>query len=262
MKALIISDEENFIKTLNRFFQSHGADTIIYKWLLKALDNIEEIRPDVIVLSSSEYPRHWKTLVQFVKSGIGGDKVDIFLYEPNPVSDEDKEKIKLLGITGVFESLDDESLKVICPIFGEFISRVGEAAETEDVGVACDVAETEDVAEINEATETEDVETDSCDEAGAYEAAETEDTAEACDETEVCDALIFTHPLSKAFITGKIDSQNDNFIHFTADFDEQIKELKKGMISSATFYCGDDCTTVPVQINSIENEKIFLEVKV
>ncbi|MCR4953549.1 MAG: hypothetical protein K6A43_05685 [Treponema sp.] len=213
MKALIISDEENFIKKMDSFFQSHGADTIIYKWLLKALDNIEEIRPDVIVLSSSEYPRHWKTLVQFVKSGIGGDKVDIFLYEPNPVSDEDKEKIKLLGITGVFESLDKESLKVICPIFGEFISRVGGATETEDVTVACDT-------------------------------------------------LIFTHPLSMAFVTGKVDSKDDNFIHFTADFDEQTKELKQGMNSFATFYCGDYCTTVPVQINSIEKENIYLEVKV
>ncbi len=240
MKALIISDEENFIKTLNRFFQSHGADTIIYKWLLKALDNIEEIRPDVIVLSSSEYPRHWKTLVQFVKSGIGGDKVDIFLYEPNPVSDEDKEKIKLLGITGVFESLDDESLKVICPIFGEFISRVGEAAETEDVTVACDVAEI------------------------VPSSPKVEDTVEAKVESlpAPSDSLIFTHPLSMAFVTGKIDSKDDNFIHFTADFEEQIKELKQGMISFATFYCGDDCTTAQVQINSIENEKICLEVKV
>ena len=86
MKALIISEEEKVYSTLNDILIKADYDTIIYKWLLKALDNIEEIRPDLIVVSSSEYPRHWKTLVQFVKSGIGGDDIDIYLYEPNPIS--------------------------------------------------------------------------------------------------------------------------------------------------------------------------------
>ena len=106
MKALIISEDENVYSVLNSVLQKAGYDTIIYKWLLKALDNIEEIQPDCIVVSSSEYPRHWKTLVQFVKSGIGGDNVDIYLYEPNPISQEDQEKAKILGITGYFESLE------------------------------------------------------------------------------------------------------------------------------------------------------------
>lgn len=201
MKALIISDEKTFIDCMDSFFQSHGADTIIYKWLLKAIDNIEEIRPNVIVLSSAEYPRHWKTLVQFVKSGIGGDNVDIFLYEPNQVSEEDKEKIKLLGITGVFTSLEQESLKIICPIFGEFISKQKES-----------------------------------------------------------DSLIFSHPLSMAFLTGKIDSKEENLIYFTADFEQQLKDIKQGMNTFATLQYEDDCTTVPVQINSIENDKICFEV--
>lgn len=115
MKALIISDDENFISTLDDFFHKYSIDTIIYKWLLKALDNIEEIHPDIIVLSANEYPRHWKTLVQFVKSGIGGDDVSIFLYEQGDIPSEDIEKIKLLGINGVFKALDETSLEIIKP---------------------------------------------------------------------------------------------------------------------------------------------------
>ena len=113
MKALIISEDENVYTTLNDKLSKAGYDTIIYKWLLKALDNIEEIRPDLIVVSSSEYPRHWKTLVQFVKSGIGGDDVQIYLYEPNPISDEDQEKAKILGITGYFDKLEDFPIKAV-----------------------------------------------------------------------------------------------------------------------------------------------------
>ena len=111
MKALIISEDEKVYSVLNSVLQKAGYETIIYKWLLKALDNIEEIRPDCIVVSSSEYPRHWKTLVQFVKSGIGGDDVEIYLYEPNPMSDEDEEKARVLGITDYFTELDTAVLE-------------------------------------------------------------------------------------------------------------------------------------------------------
>ena len=107
MKALIISEDESVYTTLDNILKKASYDTIIYKWLLKALDNIEEIRPDLIVVSSSEYPRHWKTLVQFVKSGIGGDDIQIYLYEPNPISAEDEEKAKILGVTGCFSKFEE-----------------------------------------------------------------------------------------------------------------------------------------------------------
>ena len=54
MKALIISEDESVYSTLDNILKKASYDTIIYKWLLKALDNIEEIRPDLIVVSSSE----------------------------------------------------------------------------------------------------------------------------------------------------------------------------------------------------------------
>ena len=122
MKALIISEDENVYSTLDEILKNASYDTIIYKWLLKALDNIEEIRPDLIVVSSSEYPRHWKTLVQFVKSGIGGDDVQIYLYEPTPVSEEDEEKAKILGVTGCFSEFDE---------FGKMVLRQAQESHEE-----------------------------------------------------------------------------------------------------------------------------------
>ena len=74
MKAIIISDDSKTIEVLDKVLVEHNFDTIIYRWLLKALDNIEEIRPDLVIVSVSEYPRHWKTLTQFVASGIGGER--------------------------------------------------------------------------------------------------------------------------------------------------------------------------------------------
>lgn len=111
MKALIISDKQEIIDTVKYFLSEKNYDIIIYRWLLKALDNIEEIQPDLIILSSSEYPRHWKTLASFVQSGIGGNAVRLFLYEPEPLNEDDKNKAEKLGIEGFLDSLSSDQLE-------------------------------------------------------------------------------------------------------------------------------------------------------
>ena len=44
MKALVVADDEKAINNISQVLKSAGYDPIVYKWLLKALDNIEEIR--------------------------------------------------------------------------------------------------------------------------------------------------------------------------------------------------------------------------
>ena len=105
MKALIITEDTILSSKINALAEKYGVDTIIYKWFMKALDNIEEIQPDVIVLSAMEYPRHWKTLAGFVQSGIGGNDVKMYLYDTEPLSGEDTKKANDLGVQ-FFE--DDE----------------------------------------------------------------------------------------------------------------------------------------------------------
>ena len=68
MKALVISDREEIINHVTPLLKEKGFDLIHYRWIIKALDNIEEIQPDIIVLSAMEYPRHWKTLAGFVQA--------------------------------------------------------------------------------------------------------------------------------------------------------------------------------------------------
>ncbi len=113
MKALIISDDEYVINHLQSLLKSLNFDLITYKWLLKALDNIEEIQPDLIFVSANEYPRHWKTLVQFVKSGIGGKNIAIYLYNSTALSDDDNKKALSLGINGILLSFEKENIEEI-----------------------------------------------------------------------------------------------------------------------------------------------------
>lgn len=111
MKALIISDDEFVINKLKETLHSIGYDTIVYKWLLKALDNVEEIAPDLSIISVPDYPRHWKTFAQFVQSGIGGTKSNLILYTPEELSSEEKNKVEQLGILGSITSIEDSELE-------------------------------------------------------------------------------------------------------------------------------------------------------
>ncbi len=106
MKALVVCDDAEVIAQLDTALQQYGIDTILYRWLLKALDNIEEISPDFTIISASDYPRHWKTLSQFINSGIGRAANKIILYTPESLPPEERKKADALGILGCFSSLD------------------------------------------------------------------------------------------------------------------------------------------------------------
>ena len=207
MKALIISEEQNVYSTLNDILIKADYDTIIYKWLLKALDNIEEIRPDLIVVSSSEYPRHWKTLVQFVKSGIGGDDIDIYLYEPNPISDEDEEKAKVLGVTGCFNKFE-EFENLIKPEVS-----IKEEAAIPNTG-----------------------------------------------------HFMFTHPISKKFISGKFFDYNGKTLSCTFYNASDLDTIKDGMeVPSFSFFDSQKTRTAQVLLKSImkvNSSNIFVVVEI
>lgn len=140
MKAVIISDKQDVIKLLQKRLESEGFDVIIYRWLLKALDNIEEIRPDYIILSAEEYPRHWKTLASFVQSGIGGNDVRFCLYNDEILNAEDKQKAEQLGVEFYSEQkevpeveetteVEEELVPTVETVFTENEQKVEEIAK-------------------------------------------------------------------------------------------------------------------------------------
>ena len=228
MKALIISEDQKVYDTLNRTLQNAGYDTIIYKWLLKALDNIEEIRPDCIVVSSSEYPRHWKTLVQFVKSGIGGDDVQVYLYEPNPMSSEDEGKARILGITDYFTSLESTDLE---KIFGKK-ENVQEETEPAAETVPADetVPTVENVPTVDSVIPSDE------------KAQEKTDTGH----------FMFTHPVTHKFVAGKYFDYNGKTMSCTFQDFNDSKSLSSDMrIEYFTFFDSKSTKNASVIVHDI-----------
>lgn len=155
MKALLISDDQNFLDIIELFLKNKGFDIIKYRWLIKALDNIEEIKPDCIVVSASEYPRHWKTLVQFASSSIGAEKTAVVLYNSTPMNDDDIAKVDLLGITAVFSSLEQNELDYVSSQLDEFFGlkseTLPEPAEIEAANE--DIYEDEEIISVSDIKE-------------------------------------------------------------------------------------------------------------
>ena len=200
MKAIIICDDEDVIAKVDAVLASLSYDTIIYRWLLKALDNIEEIRPDIVVVSASDYPRHWKTLTQFIKSGIAGKIPDVILYAPKSFSETEKMKAQKLGIKGIFDSCDEDGMS-----FFRSIINSPPGALSPDPEKADEVRSAE-AASISE-TETLSTEGLSAGKIGT---------------------AVFTHPKTGAFVTGTIRNLSDGNAAFTADIPSLAAEIASG----------------------------------
>ena len=246
MKALIISEDEKVYTTLDDILKNADYDTIIYKWLLKALDNIEEIRPDLIVVSSSEYPRHWKTLVQFVKSGIGGDDVEIYLYEPTPVSEEDEEKARVLGVTGCFSEFDE---------FGKMVLPQTQEAQENTVAEPSAAPEQTVVPEPVEGPEEE--------------VPLVENTQTSSQETAVINTghFMFTHPSTQKFISGKYFDYNGQTLSCSFFEESDLSSVNEEMlIESFSFFDSIKVRTARVIIKNImslapSNTFVIVEIK-
>ncbi|MDD7768585.1 MAG: hypothetical protein PT936_06985 [Treponema sp.] len=243
MKALIISEEKEFIDKFDDLFSQKGFDTIIYKWLLKAIDNIEEIRPNCIILNSSEYPRHWKTLVQFVKSGIGGDEIAIFLYEPNPLSSKDKNKAIALGITDFITSFDKDEISKLNESIDNFFDLKNHPIEKLYKNTTAIIDEKKDVEKKQQLISVSNI------------------TVESSENVSGTGDFIFTHPENGKFICGKFFDKNNNKI--TAKIDTKEKSILKinDEIKNFTYSYDDKYESVQAKVCdfiSVNNDNFII----
>ncbi len=63
MKIIVISEEWRIKNTTHTSFEY-----IHYRSAIKALDNLKEIMPNVVIIDTRDFPRHWKVLAQHLQS--------------------------------------------------------------------------------------------------------------------------------------------------------------------------------------------------
>lgn len=130
MKAMIISEEQSVLLKTESILKANGVDCIQYSWLMKALDNLEEIHPALIIVNAKEYPRHWKTLAQFVRTSFSDVKV--ILFTPEDLDNEENKKAVTLGILFRFSSFEELAARI-----GEYLGAA-KGVSSKDVEISGD----------------------------------------------------------------------------------------------------------------------------
>ena len=110
MKLLLVLGSDETLNHISLYVKPLGFELISYNQILKAMDNIDEIDPSAIVISARDFPRHWKTMVQFVRSERSKDVCPIIILRGENFPMEEASKASYLGVSGIVtEILDNPS---------------------------------------------------------------------------------------------------------------------------------------------------------
>ena len=107
MKLLLLLGDDETYKLIMRYIKPLGFEFIRYTHVLKAIDNIDEISPDAIIISARDYPRHWKIVVNFIRNEKEKGICPFVVLKGKNFPVEEAAKASYLGVSGLI----DESLE-------------------------------------------------------------------------------------------------------------------------------------------------------
>ncbi|GHV29322.1 hypothetical protein AGMMS4952_14890 [Spirochaetia bacterium] len=101
MKILLIIGSDELLSLVSENIEPLGFEVIRYQHVLKAMDSIDEIDPDAIIVNARDFPRHWKTLVQFVRSNYSKAECPVIILTGPTFSVDNASKAFYLGVNGI-----------------------------------------------------------------------------------------------------------------------------------------------------------------
>jgi len=111
MKLLLVLGSDDNYDVISQNILPLGFEPIHYRHVLKAMDNIDEIDPAAVIISARDFPRHWKILVQFVRSERPKETCPIIILKGTNFNTEETSKALFLGVNGILgdtlENQDD-----------------------------------------------------------------------------------------------------------------------------------------------------------
>jgi hypothetical protein len=110
MKLLLVLGSDETAGLISIYLAPLGFELVRYRHVLKAMDNVDEIDPQAIIISARDFPRHWKVLVQYVRSQRPKEICPIIILKGDNFPLEESSKGFFLGISGIVsESLQDHA---------------------------------------------------------------------------------------------------------------------------------------------------------
>ena len=111
MKILVVAEKDKIIEPIKKHLPPLGFDFIFYKNPVKAMDNLYEVSPEMIIFSAEDFPRHWKPFLKVLREYFSHEECVFILLKTSYFTVEDAEKSAFLGVNGlVDEDLDEYAL--------------------------------------------------------------------------------------------------------------------------------------------------------
>ena len=108
MKILLVSERDELKKYIRRNFMPRGAEIIQYYNPIKAMDNLDEVEPDVVLFSALDFPRHWKPFLIFLRDSKAREQCVFVILTGDEFDHEEADKAQALQVNGiVHERLQD-----------------------------------------------------------------------------------------------------------------------------------------------------------
>ena len=112
MKLLLVLGDDDTYKTLKRYIKPLGFDFVRYNHILKAMDNVDEVDPDGIIISARDFPRHWKIMAKFIRGERPKELCPLIILKGKDFSTDDASKASFLGVSAIVSELLDDFSEV------------------------------------------------------------------------------------------------------------------------------------------------------
>jgi len=226
MKLLLVLGSDKTYNTLVKSFKPLGFDLIRYRHVQKAMDNIEEVDPQGIIVSAKDFPRHWKPLVSFVRSGRSKDVCPIVLLEGDSFPEEESNKARALEVNGLVpESLDDPAeMEKIQALLSQ---TAGDKQTTKD----------KPKTEGKQQTDTK----QQAEKASGLKAAGLKAAASAILDSPGRFGFVFSNPEDEKIITGTVKTVSSTGFSFEPDNPDLAENLSPNTeLANCSFRAGED----------------------
>jgi hypothetical protein len=123
MKLLLVLGSDESLESIAHYVKPLGFELIRYRYVLKAMDNVDEIDPTAIIISARDFPRHWKILVQFVRSQRPKETCPIIILKGDDFPLEETSKAFFLGVSGIVAEILEDPAEIdrLQGILGRYI---------------------------------------------------------------------------------------------------------------------------------------------
>jgi len=101
MKILLVTEKTETRKHILYHLEPLGFAIIQYWNPLKAIDNLDEISPDLILMNAADFPRHWKTMLRIVRNKQAKNEVVFILMTQKDFPYDEAAKATHLGVNGI-----------------------------------------------------------------------------------------------------------------------------------------------------------------